>query len=244
MSAFFEDDDSDYGYEASRGEKPKAYKKILKRAVTLLFFLLFVFVLGLLILRINLSETPKEFRGLTWTSEVLAVKDSEDFEALGQAAYTLMDEDGYYKLDELVLIPAADQVQFTFRYNARSTVGTLMEKYSLTEKPTGEVFVLVLYDNLGREYKEYRFAEKKQFLHEFRRIVFDGVELEGVTSLYLDVYYGGNVSGEDPMHMDFVLWDDEYPTIALTEDEMGKAESSPLTFKDRPAYIDARFDEE
>lgn len=133
------------------------------------------------------------------------------------------------------------EVQFTVRYNSRSTINRLMRLYSLTERPNGEAFVYILYDNNGNKYTEYIFAEGQKPLYEFRRIVFPGVDLSNVKNLYLDVYYIGDVrkptmtesAAHKTMYANFMIYTRDYPTESV---EFKKAGKPPLTFTEKPAY--------
>jgi hypothetical protein len=82
-----------------------------------------------------------------------------------------------------------------------------MEEYALTERPSGETFVFILSDDAGNVYTKYRFDAKSRPLYEFRRLVFEGVKLDAASVLYLDVFYGEDVSESSKMRETFSVFD-------------------------------------
>lgn len=226
-------EDMDY-YEWEASKKRFSPSKIIKfifRAIVLtIIFGTFAVILG----RIQLMKIPKALTGVTSTEEILQTLEDNTFDAVYQQTAKSFDEKGWYHISDVILSDAAGQVQLTVRYNSRSTINTLMEKYSLTDRPSGEVFVYILSDDRGNVYTDYVFAAKSRPLYEFRRVIFSGVDLSDVGTLTLDVYYGEDVSSEGRMNASFAFYSKEYEVDELTADDVRR---STLTFTGAPAYV-------
>ncbi|MBQ8508834.1 MAG: hypothetical protein IJ493_02895 [Clostridia bacterium] len=240
----------DYTYETEEEEDYTPHrrfrpKKIIRFIFKLIAYTIILGTFAVLLGRMQLAKTPKDFREFTWTSTALEAyaADPQNFTVNLQEPYTNMDEDGWYKATEVALCESAGEVQVTFRYNSRSTINTLMEKYGLTERPSGETFVFMLRDGSGKVYTEYTFAETSRPLYEFRRIVFTGVNFTALESLYLDVFYGEDVSENAKMNYTFVVYDNEKSVLPYKIGNSNKIKETELTFRSNPAYIN-RLDEE
>lgn len=221
-----------YEWEASkkRFSPSKIINFIFKAIAIIIIVGTFVMIFG----RIQLMKIPKAFTGVTPTEEILQTVDSGEFDAVYQQTHESFDEDGWYHVSDVILSEAAGQVQLTVRYNSRSTINTLMEKYSLAERPSGEVFVYILSDDNGNVYTDYVFSAKSRPLYEFRRVIFSGVDLTGVQTLTLDVYYGEDVSSEGRMNASFTVYSETYDLDELTPDDV--RQGTP-TFTAAPAYV-------
>lgn len=235
-------EDMDY-YEYEESKKRFTPKKIIDFFFKLIAFVIIAGTFALILGRIALMKIPRSFTGLTFTDSVIEAYDSGTLEAELFTPKDSFDDGvkingklvkGRYHISNVALSHTTDEVQFTFRYNSRSTVNTLMELYKLTERPSGEIFVFTLTDNTGVTYKDYVFAAKSRPLYEFRRVIFEGVDLTDVTTLYLNVYYGDDVSGAGLMNHTFVMYEkdsgSEFPVYE-------KAEKTSLVFNKAPVYM-------
>ncbi len=127
---------------------------------------------------------------------------------------------GYFGITDAKFIPDADQVQILFRYN-NSTIRHLKEDYALDEMPNrdDELYDVTLYvvydltpdiltDNAGnipeavrgvRYHATTSTADKKN-LYNYRKLVFDGVDLtpeeNPILAIYVDFYYIGDIDYE------------------------------------------------
>ncbi len=226
-------EDMDY-YEYEESQKRFTPKKIIGLVFKIVAYSIIIATFLLLIGRIQLAKVPKTFTEFYWTEAArLALEDGE-IDIQYQEPFESFDENGYYNISNVALCYDSGEVQFTVRYNSRSTINALMNFYGLTERPSGDVFVYMLSDQNGKVYTSYTTAAGSRPLYEFRRIIFDNVDLSGVDTLYLDVYYGADVSKDGRMNAKFVIYDSTYGTLS---EEEPKIKDSPLNFTDAPAYI-------
>lgn len=266
-------EDMDY-YEYEESKKRFSAKKIIKLIFTLIAAAVIITVFALIFIRMRLLQIPKAFTELTWTDAAVELYNSDkDFDyiyyPLGETygpqstvqsvydpdsgeTYTITD--GLYHISNIAMSKTTGEVQFTVRYNKRSTINTLMDVYSLSERPEGEVFVYVLTDHNGKTYTDYVFAEDSNSMQEYRRVIFTGVDLselivdenpadtvlaEGETAptsgnkLTLTVYYGDDVRANGRMNAEFTLYDSAMP---YDEPDFKKAGTSALVFSDAPYY--------
>lgn len=218
-------------------DTPKQRSKPVKIILGTLKFCWILFIVGifaLIFLRLNLLKTPKKFQDFAWTDEAVAEYQTSGKLTVGfQEPYTEYDEDGYYHISDVSFATSIGEIQLTVRYNSRSTINTLMNKYGLTERPTGETFVYILTDDDGNEYTSYRFSAAEKPLSEFRRIIFDGVDFSTTDNLYLHVYYGNDVRDTSSMYAVFTVYESDR---WIEEKDLTP---SDLTYKlyDNPAYI-------
>lgn len=97
---------------------------------------------------------------------------------------------GQFHTSNPIYVPSAGEVQITLRYNDEG-VEELLSTYGLSEEPQGELFVYTLTDGVNT-YTDYSFVSDSRFTYEYRRLVFTGVEFEGVDELELMIYYVGD----------------------------------------------------
>lgn len=241
-------EDMDY-YEYEESKKRFTPKKIIGFLFKLVAFVIIAGTFAVLFARIGLMQIPKAFKGLTFTESVLTAYENGTLDVELYSPRDSFDDGvkingqlvkGRYHISNVALSHGTNEVQFTFRYNTRSTINVLMSLYGLTERPRGEVFVFTLTDNNGVTYTSYVFSAKSRPMYEFRRVIFEGVDLTDVTTLYLNVYYGDDVSSAGLMNHTFVMYEkddgSEFP-------EYEKAKATKLTFMEAPAYI-SRLDNE
>ena len=235
-------EDMDY-YEYEENKKRFTPKKIILFIFRLIAFIIIAGTFVLIIGRIQLMKVPGSMKGLTWTDSIVEAFDNGELSVELHTPAESYDNGvkingkyikGRYNISEVALSRSTDEVQFTFRYNSRSTINTLMELYGLTERPSGEVFVFKLRDNNGNAYSDYSFAAASRPLYEFRRVIFGGVDLANVEKLYLDVYYGEDVASDGLMNHTFTLYDSEKENLIP---EYKKADKTKLSFMEAPAYM-------
>ncbi len=235
-------EDMDY-YEYEESKKRFTPKKIISFIFKLIAFIIIAGTFALILGRIQLMKLPKSMKGLTWTDSIAEAFEDGKLDVILHTPRESYDGSvkingkyvkGRYNISEVALSRSTSEVQFTFRYNSRSTINTLMELYGLTERPHGEVFVFRLRDDAGNKYTDYTFAAASRPLYEFRRIIFGGVDLSDAETLYLDVYYGEDVSSDGLMNYTLTLYNKEDGSIFP---EYEKAQRTTLTFEEAPAYI-------
>ncbi len=236
--------------------------RIFGKTVKILFFLLVFSVIFFLLWRVFSSDDPKSMEQLTVNDKLCAA-----YEQNGNELYmfrqnldmiTRADHNyGYFAITDSVFIPAANQIQITFRYN-NSTIGHLVEDKGLSETPSrdDELFDVTLLlatdltpenteDNLGNDPASVKMTrlhassvtEDTKNIYNYRRFVFDldeiGVSLEKLLedgellAVYTDIYYVGDVNY------------DETPYGALCiYDHLSPKETVKLSGKDKRALRD------
>ena len=216
--------------------------RIFGKTVKILFFLLVFSVIFFLIWRIFSSGNPKGMEGVTPNEKLAAVYEQEgddlymfrqNLDMITRAEHNY----GYFAVTDSVFIPAANQIQITFRYN-NSTIDHLVEDQGLSETPSrdSELFDVTLVlatdltpdnaeDNLGNDPESVKLtrvhatavtAEPKN-LYNYRRVIFDldelGISLEELTdsgellAVYTDVYYVGDLDYEETPYGTLCLYD-------------------------------------
>ncbi len=227
-----------YAYEES---KKLTVGKVFGVILKILVYAVIISVFAIIFVRIGMQKIPNYFTEFVWTDGAKAAYADGEFEVMYQEPISSYDDRGLYYISAVHLSPESGEVQFTVRYNSRSTINTLMNAYGLSERPTGEVFIYRLADQDGKVYTSYRFAAATKPMYELRRIIFDGVDLTGVSTLYLDVYYGDDVSSEGKMNANFVIFDKEAGYLTQTFEQIA---DTNLRFQNAPAYINKLGEEE
>lgn len=178
--------------------------KVIKKTFFYTLRIIAVLVFGLLFWRIFSSGDTKLAKSFLWNESAIASykENADEF-----SAFYYKRPDNYTKLGEfqasnVYFVPSTGQFQITVRYN-NSTLKKLAEDYSLDEIPSGEVFVFTLSDNLGNVYTSYEYASDSKKLYNYRRVVFDNVDMNAKKTveedgkqvekvfeeLYINVYY-------------------------------------------------------
>ncbi len=212
-------------------------KKLLKYIALLLILIVYVLLIG----RMALAKVSGDMARYLWTeSGALAYKSSpKDYKI--QTAYitAVIDEDtGYYHISNFTFVKGTGEVQLTIRYND-STVDELDKFYPNREK-TPEDFVFVISDDYGNVYDTYKYISSSNLLYNFRRVVFENVDLETDSSLYLSIYYIGDVSLDCPMTRRYKLIDSELLSeagyIKNADVEIDYKNTAPHRFKLSPDF--------
>ena len=180
----------------------KIIKKILVAAVFLMA--------GLLFLRFGLEAYyPSGMRALLPTEPIRAAyAESGSLTAKTQEIRIPYEDPdvGLFFADYLAVIPESGSVQVTVRWN-RSTLTRLAEKYGDTFDPEAEspftyrIFCareegsesLVSGETVipGDSYLPYASEKDKMAMYRYERLAFEGVELDGVSWIRIEVYRAG-----------------------------------------------------
>jgi hypothetical protein len=141
----------------------------------------------------------------------------------------------YFTAREVAFIEEANQIQLLFRYN-NSTIRHLVQDYKLPEMPDREadLYDVTLYvaydltpdnpkDNDGNDPASVRFERyyptethaASSLMYNYRRITFDGIDMNPaenpVLAVYVDVYYVGDVDYSKDSYGTLCIYD--YATI-------------------------------
>ncbi|MBQ2999680.1 MAG: hypothetical protein IJD64_04395 [Clostridia bacterium] len=216
--------------------------RIFGKTLKILFFMLIFSVIFFLFWRIFSSDNPKSMEQLSINDKLAAAyeQDGNDLDMFNQNLDMITRADhnyGYFAVTDSVFIPAANQIQITFRYN-NSTITHLVEDKGLDETPSrdDDLFDVTLLlatdltpenteDNLGNDPASVKMtrvhassvtADKKN-VYNYRRLVFDldevGVSLEELLedgellAVYTDVYYVGDVNYDEPTYGTLCIYD-------------------------------------
>lgn len=182
---------------------------------------------GILFWRLLSARVPKEMSTMTPNEPLCAAYAEAKQE--GRALSVFRNEldnitraehcAGYFSVPNALFIEDCDQVQLIFRYN-NSTIRHLQEDYGLDELPARtedlyDVTLLIAYDltpdneddNGSNDPAAVKFVrvqptshtKMEKSLYNYRRFVFDGVDLSDPSILYVyaDFYYVGDVHYDD-----------------------------------------------
>ena len=226
--------------------------RIVKMALKTIVLIIIVGTVGLLLWRIFSSGDPIGMKTLKANDTLLAAWDAAAAEGESLTMFTQIQPTtittathnyNYFAVSNVVFIPDAEQVQLTFRYT-NSTIRHLTEDKGLSEVPDRhedlfDVTLWAVYD-LTPEVKgddenvEYvRFhptaslteADTKN-LYNYRRLVFDGVDMTSdekpLLSLFMDVYYVGDIDYEADPYGTLPLYQYVYTNVAyeVTEEDL------------------------
>jgi len=139
------------------------------------------------------AKTRQLIRNETFVQAYSAQPDSMKVHAFAEDSITT--RDGRITVTNIRFIEPIDQFQLTVRYN-KSLARFIMDDFSLKKEPTGEYLTFALRDDQGNLYTKFEYITDSIFVYNFRRLVFDGVQLDGCSYLRLEVYYTGYVNYE------------------------------------------------
>jgi hypothetical protein len=137
--------------------------------------------------------------------------------------------EGYFGVPTYVFIPEANQVQLVFRYN-NSTLRKLAKDYGMEDVPdkADELFDVTLLhvtdltpeDTTDNEQSKVRIQpttkeRETTMLYTYYRYVFDGVTVDenAASSVFVDVYYNGDLNYEQSPYGTLRLYDHLSPWI-------------------------------
>ncbi len=138
---------------------------------------------------------------------------------------------GYFAITDAKFVTDANQIQILFRYN-NSTIRHLVTDYGLAETPDRDedLYDVTLYvaydltpdvtsDNDGNAPESVKFVRYfptsqeagKKNLYNFRKFVFDGVDMtvtdNPVLAVYVDIYYKGDVDYDKESYGTLIIYD-------------------------------------
>lgn len=172
----------------------KIIKKVLAWGFTAFAFLF----IGFLVLRMFMSNPPSKMERVVWNEPLLAAYNEsaakgEKLEILQIPTSNAFSEEGMFSLYTVTYAPSIKQLQFTVRYNNR-IMNYLVKDYPEADKITGEVYTFSLEVKRGEGTElltGYTYTAQERFGYTYRRLIFENVELEGVTNATVNVAYVG-----------------------------------------------------
>lgn len=176
-----------------RPDEPKALtiaKKVLKWGFVA-FAALFI---GFLVLRVILSNPPSSMKKVVWNEKAFNAYTSSDgeFEVLKIPTSDSFSTDGFHTVYEIAYIPSIKQLQFTVRHNDRA-LNYIEKDYPEireTEKNGEELYVYTLTIKKAEEettVSVYEYTCAARFGYTYRRLIFEDIDLTGVTSVKLNI---------------------------------------------------------
>ncbi len=206
--------------ELEKEDQPKPgvfiFFSVLGKILKYVGIALVIFVSAFFIWRIFSSQTPKALKTLTVNDNTY-----EAYEQTGDLYMYVQNQSsvtskksnyGYFSITEYVIIPEANQIQVTLRYNL-NTLSCLAKDYNLPERPDRsldlfDVSIVTTTDltpenaednNDITKLEQARYfpsdclkAEKN--IYTYRKFVFDGVSVEDLTvGVFFDIYYINDV---------------------------------------------------
>lgn len=185
----FEHEDDDW-----RPEKSKP-RRIIERTLAIAALCIVFGIILFMTVRLIRSQVPGSMKELVWNGSALEAyrTEGEELEVRYYPSGDSFSDDSMFSISKATYIPSIGQWQATVRYNKRA-LRYLSADYGLEELPQGETYVFMLRDNHGNVYKDYEYTAASRSEHEYRRVIFDGVDMDDVTILTLEAYYIGDVS--------------------------------------------------
>lgn len=173
-----------YDQNSIKNEESKA-KRVGKKVMFALFCVLFASLVFIIFFRNAMMQPTSKMKQLIFNDELISAKSEYNDEL---AIYTLYeynsnDSRNVFVISNIRYIESIGQFQFTLRWN-NNVIERLMEKdgYSMSDIE-GELFRFAIADDTGRVYTEYEYLSDSKFQYGFRRIVFNGIDVEGIKSL-------------------------------------------------------------
>ncbi len=215
----------------------RVMKFILKALGLILVFGTIIFFLW----RVFTSGNPKDMERLTPNDVLREAYKAAEAEGRELAVFTQFQENyitsvqdknyGYFGITDAKFVTDADQIQVLFRYN-NSTIRHLVTDYNLPETPDRDedLYDVTLYvaydltpdissDNDGNDPASVKFvryfptsqsADQKN-LYNFRKFVFDGVDMDvtenPVLAVYVDIYYKEDVDYDKESYGTLIIYD-------------------------------------
>lgn len=180
------------------------------------------------------SSMPEPMERLSWNAATRAAYEKEGADMrvliLNMPEKYRIAPDGKFSVHEVYYLPEAKQLQFTLRCND-STLRTLagetevsFEELDERERPLFDVFVT---DDREIRYTCEFFAHVERGRYNYERYVVDGIELDGIRELALEVMGlrdgGKTYEKEDKAYSAVALYNSDIPS---TEKKLTKADLS------------------
>ena len=236
------------------GDKMSIAFKIVKRIFVALIALLIGAIIGFLLWRILSSGDPSSMKALNANKALYEAycEHGEELYAFNQEQRSITSTDknyGYFAITDYAIIPDANQIQTTVRYN-NSTLRHTAEDFGLSEVPARDAHVydvtlLVAIDltpentedNLGNDENSVQLirchgsvtlSEQKN-LYNFRQMVFDlgtaDIDVKSLMesglllAIYADFYYAESIDYESAPYGTLCLYDFKSKDIPVRLDK-------------------------
>ena len=241
------DNYNDFDYSELNPKKRGPVFRIFKYILLSMAILFGVF----LIARIHVNNTvPDEAKKLLWNREAvdaLQNTGAENFPVIAHdlATYSTSEgkrvlrntitDDAYFSFSHVQYMPLVNQIQLTVRFN-ESTIGHMIDRFALSERPAAELFSFALEDDAGNRYTDYVYTTCTQnFLgkprYHYRRLLFSQVDIEKANTLTLKIDYVDPDHPDDPSFREeidaIVIYDAGFEAAAGRTESEYEAPSAP-----------------
>lgn len=180
---------------------PPKWTVITKKALSYAFGVFAVALIGFLVLRMILSQPPKAMKQAVWDDTLFgayqtAKAENRDFELNQISTPNSFSESSMFSVYTILYSPEAKQLQLTVRYNNRA-LNYLTQDYpeakALVESGS-EIYVFNLsYTKNDSQHTldTYKYVKDEKAGYTYYRLIFNGVELDGVAAMTVNACYVG-----------------------------------------------------
>jgi hypothetical protein len=211
------------------GKVAKISFKVVILGISLFIYSFFIFRLC------STQEAPKSVSSIVWNETTRAAYQAnpDEFQILSQEPSTFITDNGRFWISDVVYLPQAKQLQLTIKYND-STLKYLKEALTKqqaeaqttqndggADQPLPEIvlpdepFDYSLLDNSGVRYHEYTSAADRAQNYNYRRLVFENIEIPEHAAYYVDMYYVGAIDYSAIPYGSLMAWNTSQDTETL-----------------------------
>lgn len=214
--------------------RPKK-QNILWRITKYTVFAISLFIYAFFILRLCTSDAPKSVTRVQWNAvaEAAYQSDPASFSVLTQEPAAFITADGKFWIANVLYLPKAKQMQVTIKFN-NSTLKYLKQELAEAKNKEAiangeieegeilytaaditlpdEAFDYSLLDDRGVRYHPTSITEEKKQNYNYRVLIFDGIDMEDIYTVYADIYYVGAIDYEKTPYSSLGAWHSEMPT--------------------------------
>lgn len=187
------------------GKAKNVAKFTFKTVILAISFFIYAFFIFRLC---STQEAPESVASVVWndTTRAAYAAAPDEFQILSQEPSTFITENGRFWISDVVYLPQAKQLQLTIKYND-STLKYLRE--ALAKQASGEEdaepitadditlpeepFDYTVLDNSGNRYTEHTSIADREQNYNYRRLVFENIDIPEYAAYYIDMYYVGAV---------------------------------------------------
>ncbi len=184
-----------------------------KRILRSVFFGICALVLILMLIRIFLMSDNKALTDIYPTENArLAYGDGSEF--LSHGVYEDIADDGYYSANGIIWCPETGELQITGRYN--DSLFTYFDCADTVE------FTWKLEDKTNEKTYEGKVVDSaEKYIYNYRKIIFEGVEISDESELYLFLCYEDKYPVEDKTKGLLIhIPGEDFKTYKLSKDEI------------------------
>ena len=212
------------------GKAQKIVKITFKTVILAISFFIYAFFIFRLC---STGEAPESVSSIVWndTTRAAYTADPDGFQILTQEPSTFITDNGRFWISDVVYLPQAKQLQLTIKYND-STLKYLRE--ALANQTTSaegdetadtltaddiilpdEPFDYSILDNSGNRYSVYSSIADREQNYNYRRLVFENIEIPEYAVFYVDMYYVGAIDYSATPYGSLMTWNTSQDTKTL-----------------------------